>query len=134
MFRDLKRINHDFYPKPSTSTEKRGKDGTIYFDFETKASGFLTEADAVNLYEECASVLHASNPYREQRDIRSFYKKFPEYLERISNLLAHHTIVLKGGSHMVIGIIPLAEEGFVQVFQGAQLTGDDEIKAKEVMD
>jgi hypothetical protein len=56
-------------------------------------------------------------------------------LNKLSTLLAHHSIVLQGSerNYIIIGVMSAAE-GFVQVSQGYQLTGDDESNAKEIMD
>ena len=60
IFRDLERINADFYPVPI----RRGlSEDPKVKHYEPVLTGFLTKDDFETVYAECSGALHAKNPF-----------------------------------------------------------------------
>lgn len=111
IFQDLERINPQFYPEPSKQVEKKNKKGERYFEFQEITSGFMTKKDAVKIYEKCGGMMHSNNPYRDERDIKKLYDQFPTWLNKVIKLMNHHSIVLYGKGHMVVGLMHSKDDG-----------------------
>jgi hypothetical protein len=86
---DIEKINPKFYPVPVD----------IIWDAETKTiafgdvhTGFLTKDDYIMIYDECAELLHAENPFGQPKDIEKFESNFPLWLSKIMRLLNHHLV------------------------------------------
>jgi hypothetical protein len=111
IFKDLQRINPDFYPSPSKQVKCISDEGREFTNFEKISDPYLTKKKALEVYEICGGMLHAFNPYKPEKDINAIYNKFPVWLGEIMNLLNHHSIVLFGKEYMVVGIMKTESTG-----------------------
>jgi hypothetical protein len=108
VLRDLEKVNADFYPlalepyTPSTDGIKR---------FPRAADGFLTKEEFVLLYDICAKLLHARNPFSFEDPVIQLGYSAEQWVSRIQKLLSIHTISLVSGNRWVI-FIP--KEGKIQ--------------------
>jgi hypothetical protein len=116
IFRDLEQINPSFYPEPSQQVEKKNKEGERYFEFEKITTGFMTKNDAIKIYEKCGRMMHSNNPYRNKVNIEKLYGGFPNWLNKVIKLLNHHSIVLYGKGHMVVGLMHSKDDGQPHAF------------------
>ena len=92
IFRDLERINASFYPVPiSGLSSPQYPDGLSVI--EEHNTGFLTRDGAISLYERCASVLHAENPFSKKNNYdeisASFNDMIPMFKVLLSNFWVH---------------------------------------------
>lgn len=92
IFRDLERINARFYPTPIAGLSGPKYEGGPSV-IEEHDSGFLTREDAISLYERCAGVLHAENPFagRVNYDevLSSFKEAIPSFKVLLGNFWVH---------------------------------------------
>ena len=98
IFKDLGRLNPDFYPVPVNGV----RDGK-YLRLIPKKDGFLSKDDAIELYKKCNSVLHVNNPYKGEKDLKKINKNFRIWTNKIVTLLDNHNITLYGKDLMVAG-------------------------------
>ena len=61
MFKDMKRVNVNFYPEPIIQTPSKNHE--FVSEWSTPSSGYLTKDDFLELYEKCGRMMHAENPY-----------------------------------------------------------------------
>ncbi|MEM9299845.1 MAG: hypothetical protein AAGA64_15890, partial [Bacteroidota bacterium] len=60
IFKELERINPNFYPVPVKSTIDK-------LDPRLKQDGYLKKDKAIKVYKSCGGYLHATNPFKSQR-------------------------------------------------------------------
>lgn len=132
IFQDLERINSKFYPEPSKQIVKNGKNGEKYFHFERITTGYLTKDKAVKIYEKCGGILHAENPFKGgEKDIKKLYAEFPKWLTEVITLLNHHSIILHGQDHMVVGLMKGEKDGQPHVTLFGQVSGEEEQRLRD---
>ena len=92
IFRDIEEKNPEFYPKPikETKSNKPGVKSEIV-DIE---DGFMTRDEIVEVYDSCCKLLHAKNPYDEDRNYEGFTDQARKWMNGIINLLNSHKIRL----------------------------------------
>jgi hypothetical protein len=113
IFKDLERINPNFYPVPTNQTPSR-IEGVI-FDLQPISEEYLTQKDFIEIFNKCGGVLHSTNPYSEKKDFTEILKDFSTWLNKIVKLLNHHNIVLADGETMIIGLMHGSKDGKPQV-------------------
>ena len=89
---DIEKINPSFYPIPGRQIidSKTGK----VIQIKNIDKGFLTKEEFPAVYDKCSEVIHSSNPYRTQADLKEFDRLIPEWNKKIIKLLNHHQIQL----------------------------------------
>ncbi len=85
LLRDIKNINQSFYPEPII--QKESNDPNIRMEWPDRSDDYLTEARFLTLYDNCADVLHARNPYGSKLDYKRLEKMGPKWYLQIINLL-----------------------------------------------
>jgi hypothetical protein len=133
IFQDLERMNPKFYPEPSKQIEKKNKAGEKYFHFEIITTGFMTKEDALKIYEKCGGILHADNPFKDEKNIKEIKNKFPTWATRLITLMNHHSIILNNGS-MVVGLMQGQEDGLPHATLFGQVIGEEELRLKSNME
>ncbi|WP_423149465.1 hypothetical protein [Rubrolithibacter danxiaensis] len=82
-------INADFYPTPVQENE------------EPQAlqanTAYLTKEEFITIYAACASLLNPTNPFSEPININEIRNFVQPWVQRIINLLNHHSIKLVDG-------------------------------------
>jgi hypothetical protein len=108
LFKDLKRLNPYFYPRPLGPTEKPDERGVL--NIKRIVGGYLSEEDFIFLYDKCGKLLHAPNPYssREKIDLKL---PISGWVERIYNLLNIHQVQLVDESTTFIVYLDHPETG-----------------------
>jgi hypothetical protein len=109
----IEEINANFYPKPT----RQILDSTGEKVIETKdiKFGYLTRRDFENIYDRCGGLLHAQNPFSNQKDIDSFLKIVPSWMEKIKILLNHHQAQLVREDLQLWVLMQSNTDGKVQV-------------------
>lgn len=102
IIKKLRTINAHFFPVPvgERVTPDRHQDG-----FKQIKELALTPRHLIHLYDKCGDLLHATNPFTENRNFLAFSKRIPTYLLRIRALTRHHLIWLVGmeeGLHVTV--------------------------------
>ena len=101
MLAALEKINPDFYPSPSTPPVLQ-PDETKYLD--TIKEGFLTKDDFKFLYDKCAEILHARNPFTDKSLTVDVLYPVTLWVSRIHKLLDLHVMHLLDGKKWVVEI------------------------------
>jgi hypothetical protein len=92
LFRDLERINPDFYPRPVVEVPSPTPGVKAHID--DRKDGFLTKDEFLKLYEKTGAVLHADNPYGSRTDYQYYEKHVESWRDAIMGLLNSHIIKL----------------------------------------
>lgn len=117
LFKDLERLNPDFYPQPLgkiSEPDERGIKNIGYLE-----EGFLTKEEFVFLYDKCGKALHTLNPYGGSHTIDL---KIPvhEWVDKIIKLLYIHQIKLLDDSETFIVYFQHPENGKVQALRAVE--------------
>lgn len=94
IFRDIERINSKFFPEP-INIDKSGK-----IDKWITKENFMTQNDAINIYEKCSGFLHTSNPFGAQTEIDYYVRMIPIWYMQIINLTNTHLVHMEDGQHI----------------------------------
>jgi hypothetical protein len=94
MFKDIKRVNPDFYPH--AIVESPSQQPGIVSDVTPRTDGVLNKTEFVHLYEKCGAILHAANPFARGLDYDAYWAEVPQWLSKIMALLGSHQIHLVG--------------------------------------
>lgn len=98
----LEKIHKDFFPHPLAAPLIRYEHGRRHLHFDDLASGFLTRAEFVELYDACSQVIHSKNPFSGATGI-NFIRHPLEWADRINQLLAFHRFRLAGFPQLWMG-------------------------------
>lgn len=124
-FKTLKRINPNFYPKPSEQIVDK-ETGKPTMEMTTIRSGFLTKDEFVNIHGRCGDHLHASNPYSATADKALDYpairNEFLEWDSKISRLLSSHWTQLVDSKIKLWVVMNPEWDDRVQVYEMEQIT------------
>ena len=90
IFKNIEKKNPDFYPKP---IEENPLDISIY-DFTYIEEGFMTRHEIIKVHSQCCGLLHAKNPYAQERNYEGFIVQVPIWIHQINKLLDNHQIKL----------------------------------------
>ncbi|PDO51313.1 hypothetical protein AWE29_25325, partial [Escherichia coli] len=107
IFKELEKINPNFYPVPISGVTKTG--------WTKLTGGFLTKKQFIKLYDECSKHIHVRNPYRVRENSLGFHKKVPEYLSRIETLLLKHIVSLAGNEELLLVDVPHYEDSVTAI-------------------
>lgn len=118
----LESVNPEFYPQPFTIASVAIESGRRRFHFEPLESGFLTKDEFAELYEYCADILHARNPYGAGSPIVNTRLSAPEWLSRIEKLITLHRVHLISGGCW-LGAVP-DKDGRVHTYTAEPLAQD----------
>jgi len=94
----LERFHSDFYPVPFDRVVNLNTGQTKN---QRVADGFLTRDECISLIGRCGGILHAFNPYDDDRvfkEIENVKGNFEEWQHKIRRLLKTHEIKLFGTS------------------------------------
>ena len=92
---DLEKINPKFYPVPInyTISRKEGQPGRGKIEYIK--NGYLTKEEFIEVYDECAELMHAENPFATPKDINNLKSKFGSWFNKIIVLTNIHLISLE---------------------------------------
>jgi hypothetical protein len=88
----IEKVNPDFYPIPLMPPQTIAP-GNRHLD--RMEPPFLTREDFERLYDAAAEIIHAPNPFSEQKVINT-YLTVPEWIVRIQRLLSWHLVSIVG--------------------------------------
>jgi hypothetical protein len=108
ILKKIKDINPDYYPAPSRQI-KASQSG--HFTFEPITSGYLTEENFVELYNQSSNLIHARNPFAPEVDLDLYKSRINEWEGKIRTLLNHHSILLYGGKNMIAALMQSDKDG-----------------------
>jgi hypothetical protein len=91
LMENLRKLHPDFYPVP-IEFRNNCSAGEVAFDFVK--DHFLTQKDAVDLYNDTAAALHVANPFRSPPVMCGASRSFTEWYNLIVGLMALHQIRL----------------------------------------
>ena len=112
ILKKVKSLNPNFYPVALNQPEPGNP---VYMK-----SGFLTQKQFEKLYDESGSILHARNPFVRRNKPMAFYKRVPNQVERIRNLLSRHQVTFVGSNKIVFVEVPFNSEEPIRVSYGAK--------------
>lgn len=95
IFRDLERLNPQFYPIPVKTDYTVEPKRWVDID-----EAYLTKDEAVKIYDKCGGLMHVPNPYGSQVDVFYYEKMIPIWYKKIFYLLNQHVIHMVGGEQM----------------------------------
>jgi hypothetical protein len=110
MLRDLAKINPQFFPV-ALEPPQLMPNGVKHFP--RPLDGFLTEDEFVSLYDKCAKILHARNPFSAESPTIQIGYSVMQWLSRIQKLLRLHFINLVNGD---VWVVQIPNEGNVLAF------------------
>lgn len=97
IFRDIERLNPDFFPKAIRIEKSQDGDIDSFIDIKEDV---LTQKEALIIYNKSSKLLHAFNPYSRDLDINYYKKAFPQWYKLIMNLTTLHVIRLYNEKYM----------------------------------
>lgn len=112
IFRDLEKINPDFYPKPGKQIKDEKGEVIRLDNIET---GYLTKDEFIDIYDESSSLLHAENPFATPKTFDNYTEKFTEWNNKIIVLLSHHQLQLLDRKTMIWAILKTKPNGNASV-------------------
>jgi hypothetical protein len=86
----IEKRNPGFYPKP-IDREPPVKEGTKD-EWKPVTSGFLTLDELIEAHGKIGALMHANNPYREERSLSEIESLFPTWRQHLIRLLDNHLI------------------------------------------
>ncbi len=87
LFRDLGRVNPEFYPRAVVAT--KGQTPDVKFHFVDRADA-LTKDEFLKLYEKAGAILHAENPFGSRLDYEYYGRLAAEWRDKLVALLDMH--------------------------------------------
>ncbi len=111
----LENVNPDFYPKPTRQVVDPATGNVVeVVDVE---SGFLTKEEYGQLYDICGDLLHAENPYAQDRqNIEMRLQEAPGWKNKIVTLLNHHQVQLADSGKQIWVLMRAKSDGNVHVW------------------
>jgi len=114
ILRDIEKVNPKFYPQPSQQIKnlETGEVGGV----ASIQEGYLTRGEFEAVFNECADLLHAFNPYRTRLpDLTVLNTRFLEWQGKIVKLLSHHQVQLVDDDKQLWVIMQDERDGKVHV-------------------
>lgn len=110
IFRELEKINPNFYPKPVSrkliGTDSNGNNEYNLLDYK---GDFLSKEDVFNIYSLCSNLIHESNPFiLDSVNLKEYMNNFNIWLLKVKCLMNHHIIQI--GNNIIIGIIDMSKK------------------------
>ena len=95
IFRDIKNINPDFFPKPLEEFPSDTPGEEHITNTRYTEEGFMTHDEMIAVYDEICKFLHVKNPYSDEKvSILDISSKVASWINRIIKLLNSHQIKL----------------------------------------
>jgi hypothetical protein len=117
LFRDLERVNPNFYPEPLSEPKQLPRTGgPRHFHFDRPTDGFMTRDEFVGLYDASAGVLHIRNPFKAGDPTVHIGYSVDQWVGRIQRLLSWHLLHLTDGG---VWVVTIPAEGDVQAWPAA---------------
>jgi hypothetical protein len=110
MLKAVEQLNPDFYPVPLSEPELLSN-GVKHI--EPIPDGFLTKDEFAFLYDKCAEVLHAPNPFMTKDPVIRTKYSVTQWVSRIQGLLRFHLIHLVDDTKWIVQI---PDEGSVSLW------------------
>lgn len=110
IFKAIEKKNPGFYPKPVKETPSNTPG--VKSEIADIEEGFMTRNEIIKVHIQCCHLLHAKNPYAQQRNYEGFIAQVPNWMDRIKKLLNSHQIKL------------LNDDGFYLVHMREAARGD----------
>lgn len=95
IFRDLEKINKNFYPTAMLREPVTFSDANI--QIKPRKNVWLTKKRFEREYEKLGGILHADNPFSVRRPYANLYKQYKTLIQNIWELLEFHQISFIGG-------------------------------------
>ncbi|MCK1514920.1 hypothetical protein IVB22_20585 [Bradyrhizobium sp. 190] len=86
----VEKKNRGFYPEPIDRIPT-GKEG-VKDEWKSITSGFLTLNELIEAHGKIGALMHANNPYREEKSLTEMEGLFPIWRERLMRLLNNHLV------------------------------------------
>lgn len=118
LFKDLERLNPDFYPKPLGVISEPDERGVKNIDYLEE--GFLTKENFVFLYDKCGKALHTLNPYSDSNVI-DLKLSVHEWVDKIIKLLFMHQVKLIDDSETFVVYFQHPENDQVQALRAVEV-------------
>jgi hypothetical protein len=93
LFRELDRVNPEFYPRALQATPGLSPDVKVHY---IDRIGALTKEEFIKLYEKSGAIMHAENPYGSKTDYEYYDRLGAEWRDKILWLLDTHSFHLVG--------------------------------------
>jgi hypothetical protein len=106
IFRAIERINSRFYPEPIKVDKS-----VIPHNCIPISESYMKKEEAIAVYDKCSSILHASNPFGSQPDIRFFRENIPKWHDDLVSLTNNHLIHMADGNHVYYVIMRSSQNG-----------------------
>lgn len=111
ILKKVESINKYFYPVPL----KDPKHHSTPF----KRGNYLTRKQFSNLYDKCGNILHARNPFNRFIKPVAFYRKIPNNVSRIKELLRIHLITFFDSDEVICVEVPFGNKSKpIQIYTG----------------
>ena len=117
----VERVNPDFYPVPILEIPSRQPAAKA--ELVEKTAGFLSRGKFSQLYNLCASLMHADNPLGSKTDYQALWKECPAWESRILELLTCHKIRLVGLDGFYLVHMHEERDGQVHIYEFGRLNG-----------
>jgi hypothetical protein len=116
ILRDIEALNPHFYPRPVQQVP--ANEPGIKTNLVDIKSGFLTQADLIEIHGRCGNLLHANNPYRKGRDYDLYERFLPTWRKKVVSPLNSHVIRLLSADRMYL--VQMGRDGkpTVTIFEG----------------
>ena len=98
IMQDLERINPQYFPKMCKMKQTEMLNGKKVFDFQNVEKGRIKKDQAIAIYEKCSALLHANNPFNNEKDYKSYYSLFEKWIHQIMDHMRFHLIFIIPGN------------------------------------
>ena len=109
IFRELEKINPNFYPKPVIrELVNTDSNGNNEYDLQEYKGDYLSKEDVFEIYNRCSNFIHESNPFMSNLlKYNEYMNNFKIWLLKTKNLMKHHIIHID--NNIIIGIIDISK-------------------------
>ncbi len=97
IFKDLGKINPDFYPLPLMPIKNVTPDGAPnnHFHCDRKESGYLSKTEFINVYDRLGKHLHARNPWSTGDALAGLPEMAAKTIDAVHELIELHVAVVR---------------------------------------
>ena len=93
IMQDLERINPQYFPT-MCKMKQTMENGKKVFEFQHVDNGLIKKEQAISIYEKCSSLLHANNPFKDEKDYKAYNTLFNKWIHQIYNHMKYHLIFI----------------------------------------
>lgn len=94
IMQDLERINPQYFPQMCKMKQTATVNGKRVFEFQNVERGKISKDQAIDIYEKCSSLLHANNPFKNEKDYQSYFALFGKWIHQIIDHMRFHLIFI----------------------------------------